>query len=59
MMRYACGAHSFIPSAPPRRNKFEQEMLYAEKMAVGRSPVLLKRAGIVGLKSLAPSICMS
>ena len=48
-----------IPSAPPRRDKFEQEMLYVERMAVGLSPVLLKREGIVGLNSLARSICMS
>ena len=50
---------SLIPASPPRRDKFEQEMLNVERMAVVLSPVLLKRAGIVGLKSLARSICMS
>ena len=49
---------SLIPSAPPRRDKFEQEMLYVERMVVGRSPVLLKRARSAGLKSLPRSICM-
>ena len=35
---------SLIPASPPRRDKFEQEMLNVERMAVVLRPVLLKRA---------------